>query len=116
MGGGGTCDLVFRSFNAGTDDAEVQANRFAGALLVPRDALLADSEVQSADSSTEWSDLQLERLSRRFRVSREVILRRLLTLERTNETIYRAHRAALLAIPGQVRGAKSGRPAVAVMA
>lgn len=115
-GGGGTCDLVFRAASTGVDAAEVYANRFAGALLVPQEAILADVDVSRANKRTEWSDAQLERLARMFRVSREVVLRRLLILERTDEAIYQARRAELLALPRPELSVRPGRPAVAVMA
>jgi len=115
VGGGGTCDLVFRTQASGADESEVFANRFAGALLVPRESLLADPKVSRATRRTEWSDAQLERLAHAFRVSREVVLRRLLILERTDEAFYRSRRAELLALPRPGRADKPGRPAVAVM-
>ena len=37
-----------------------------------------------------WSEAQISELARRFNVSREAILRRLLTFDRTTNSFYRA--------------------------
>lgn len=57
----------------------------------------------------------LGHLARRFRVSREVVLRRLLTLNRANEEFYRMWRRDLLALPARDEEKSIGRPGVAVM-
>ena len=113
LGEGGSCDLA--EFSRPSDpalDAEVLANAFAGALLVPSDALLADPLVARAYATSTWSDADLARLARTFRVSAEVILRRLLALDRTNLGFYRRWRAAL---PTEPTAKATGRPGVAVM-
>ncbi|MFW9803129.1 MAG: XRE family transcriptional regulator [Candidatus Thorarchaeota archaeon] len=72
---------------------EVFCNHVAGAALVPKDLLLATSTVRKHGSSEIWSDQELTALAGRFRVSREVILRRLLLLGRTTDGFYRAKRS-----------------------
>ncbi|MDX6453821.1 MAG: hypothetical protein QOH16_3870 [Gaiellaceae bacterium] len=77
------------------DDAgrvEVFSNRVAGAVLVPADALRAEQIVQRHGAELEWEEREIETLARRFSVSREVVLRRLLILGRTNEAFYQRKR------------------------
>jgi Zn-dependent peptidase ImmA (M78 family) len=85
----GMCDMkVGRSASA----SEVYCNRFAGALLVPAAALLAHPLVAGARRPRSWTDDDLWRLRLDFKVSREVILRRLLTLDLTTDGYYRKKR------------------------
>lgn len=73
---------------------EVFCNRVAGATLVPANALLSEREVQSVHQPTEWDEDVLRSLARKFAVSREVILRRLLILGKTTHAFYaRRHKA-----------------------
>jgi Zn-dependent peptidase ImmA (M78 family) len=77
------------------DDAErveVFCNHIAGAVLVPADALRADPLVAEHGDDPEWAETAIEALARRFSVSREVVLRRLLILDRTTEPFYRRKR------------------------
>jgi Zn-dependent peptidase ImmA (M78 family) len=83
---GGICTL---------DDAErveVFCNHVAGAVLVPADLLRAAPTVAEHGSDLAWEDREVEGLARRFSVSREVVLRRLLILGLTEETFYRRKR------------------------
>jgi Zn-dependent peptidase ImmA (M78 family)/transcriptional regulator with XRE-family HTH domain len=82
----GVCDL---------DDhgqTEVFCNHVAGAVLVPADALLREAVARTHDVAVEWADREIEALARRFSVSREVVVRRLLILGRTDEAFYRRKR------------------------
>jgi len=77
------------------DDAErieVFCNRVAGAVLVPADVLRAEEVVREHGSEPEWADREIEGLARRFSVSREVVLRRLLILGRTDQAFYQRKR------------------------
>lgn len=115
LGDGGSCDLGdYTDVSSPPVPVEVFCNAFAGALLVPRPALLEDAAVRNATAATSWSQSELERLARRFRTSREVVLRRLLTIGRTDEHFYGNWREAALTLPGRDKGA-TGRPSVAVM-
>lgn len=76
----GLCDL-------GNDKVEVFCNAAAGEALVPSEFLLQESVVRS-NGTHGWSDEELSSLSSRYSVSPEVILRRLLTLEKTTEDFY----------------------------
>jgi Zn-dependent peptidase ImmA (M78 family) len=73
---------------------ETFCNHFAGALLVPREALLAQISAMHADAAhdSDWTDERLRELAGRFKVSREVILRRLLILGLTTQPYYERKR------------------------
>lgn len=88
LGRGGICDL-----HDSDDDTEVETycNRVAGEVLVPAEALLAESMVKEHHSKT-WDDYVLSQLANRYMVSAEVILRRLLILGKTTEQEYRKKR------------------------
>ena len=77
---------------------EIFCNRVAGAALVPRDHLLQEPIVAArGDGQHPWSDEELELLARTYGVSREVVLRRLLILNRTTPEFYGAKRREYLA-------------------
>ncbi len=83
----GLCD--FRSQN----DVEIFCNHFSGATLVPRSDLLNHSIVAGQKTKIfEPEDAQLDELAAFFKVSREVILRRLLILDRTTKSFYEEKR------------------------
>jgi len=83
LGESGICDLSEEG-----KIVEQFCNRFAGELLVPGPALLAHPSVKGHGALTTWEEEDLQRMAREFKVSREVILRRLLTLGRTTERFY----------------------------
>ncbi len=70
---------------------EVFCNAVAARILVPTADFVSRPEVGTA-TSAEWSDSILESLARRYRVSREVIVRRLLDTGRTSLSFYQAKR------------------------
>jgi len=73
---------------------EVFCNQVAAAALIPREALLSDPRVVAQGlRSTNWSDDSVSELARQFNVSREALLRRLLTFDRTTVDFYRRKRA-----------------------
>lgn len=76
----GLCDL-------GNDRIEVFCNAAAGEALVPAEILLQESAVRN-NGVHGWTDEELLHLSKRYSVSLEVILRRLLTLNKTTEDFY----------------------------
>ncbi|GAA0273041.1 hypothetical protein LNAOJCKE_4632 [Methylorubrum aminovorans] len=78
------------------DAARVEAfcNAVAAATLVPKAWLLREPLVTRKGDSKTWEDDELRSLALRFGVSREVVLRRLLTLKRTTHTFYESQRAA----------------------
>lgn len=74
------------------EDEEVWCNEFAGALLVPLAALSWPSQGRSPEDF-DWGQLKAE--ANRFKVSREVILRRLLTGARLTKKQYQELRREL---------------------
>ncbi len=90
---GGLCDLdegAGKSSEA--RELETFCNHLSAAILVPRKALLAHASVVEHGEPEVWTDQGLHNLSRDFSVSREVILRRLLTLGRTSKRFYKEKR------------------------
>lgn len=89
LGAGGLCDLH-------EDDRdlslEAYCNAAAAAALVPSRLLLSQPEVARNLGDPQWSDDTLRALSGRFHVSREVVLRRLLTVGRTTTAFYQRKR------------------------
>lgn len=88
LGTAGVC-LPEATF-ADEEAVERFCNHFSGALLVPRDALLEDEEIRALTRSLSISDLQLEQVAARFRVSKQVIWRRLQVLGAIPLKRYRA--------------------------
>jgi Zn-dependent peptidase ImmA (M78 family) len=77
---------------------EVFCNHAAAAALMPKESLLAQPGVTEQGAKSErWTDDQIRELSRRFNVSREAILRRLLTFDRTTNAFYVRKRAQYIA-------------------
>ncbi len=93
---GGVCDLEEQpGARTQNERTEIFCNHTAGAILLPAEMLLSDDQVRESDFD-EWPDSTLAALSRRFSVSREVVLRRLLILGRTTQSVYREKRAEFL--------------------
>jgi len=87
LGQSGICDLSEEG-----KVVEQFCNRFAGELLVPKQALLDHPLVKISRAVTAWSEEDLQQIARQFKVSREVILRRLLVVGRTTERFYQQKR------------------------
>ncbi len=96
---GGVCDPLGIGRRAHTPDEriEVFCNRVAGAMLVPRDALLGHPTVAPFRVRRDWPDEALQQLAHDFAVSEEVVLRRLLIVGRTTAEFYERRRAQYLA-------------------
>lgn len=92
---GGISDLHEGDTLAPDTQIEVFCNRFSGASLIPREALVNEPLVRRADQATMWSDDELSELARYYWVSREVVLRRLLTIGKTSAAFYRQKRDEL---------------------
>ena len=87
----GICDLREHE-SVVAEDIEVFCNAVAGATLVPQDDFLRHHLVSTHHRVLNWNDEDIESLARTFRCSREVIVRRLLTLERVTREFYEAKR------------------------
>jgi Zn-dependent peptidase ImmA (M78 family)/transcriptional regulator with XRE-family HTH domain len=72
---------------------EVFCNQVAAAALMPKDIFLARPPVVAqGENSESWSDAEIRDLAACFNVSREALLRRLLTFKRTTDKFYRQKR------------------------
>jgi|SRR5579862_109361 len=86
---GGICDLDDNQRRNANAQIEAFCNRVAGAVLFPKNDLLATSEVRNHRAiDMAWSDSEIQSLSRRFGGSREALLVRLLALGLTSEKFY----------------------------
>jgi Zn-dependent peptidase ImmA (M78 family) len=91
---GGLCDLHERRSQDEVDRVEVFCNRVAATALVPALSLEAQLETLGYRSRQDWTDVQLAGLARRFGVSWEVILLRLLAIGRTTQAFYNQWKAS----------------------
>ncbi|RLI59882.1 MAG: hypothetical protein DRO87_01665 [Candidatus Thorarchaeota archaeon] len=87
LGDSSICEIS-PAHGTGNKSHEKFCNHVAGAALVPANLLLSTRVVKSHTDSEVWSDGELQQLASRFKVSRDVILRRLLTLEYTTTEFY----------------------------
>jgi Zn-dependent peptidase ImmA (M78 family)/transcriptional regulator with XRE-family HTH domain len=83
LGEGAICDLSEEN-----KSIEQFCNRFAGEFLVPSGDLIGHPISKGHSNSPIWTDEELQQIARAFKVSREVILRRLLLLRRTTDRFY----------------------------
>lgn len=88
------CDMTDETQARAVAKVEQYCNHVAGAVLVPRNELLAFDDVRQADGQTEWANDRLLVFRRHFWASRETVLRRLLITGRTSQAHYRAMREA----------------------
>jgi Zn-dependent peptidase ImmA (M78 family)/transcriptional regulator with XRE-family HTH domain len=95
----GVSDLVTDAARSPEDQKlEIFCNQVAAAALIPKDALLTDPVVVAQGlRSINWSDGEIRELARQFNVSREALLRRLLTLDRTTVEFYGKKRQQYIA-------------------
>ena len=84
---GGICDL---EETEASQSIERFSNHFAGAFLVPKNELLNHPVVKANEKLKKWPERILQDMARDFKVSKEVILRRLLILGLTTNEYYRS--------------------------
>ena len=86
----GICDLEERRNSKRPEEnrIEIFCNRVAGAVLVPRRRLIAESLVAKKTKGHQWSAADLRVLANRYGVSREVILRRLTIFDLASQAYY----------------------------
>jgi Zn-dependent peptidase ImmA (M78 family)/transcriptional regulator with XRE-family HTH domain len=92
LGATGLCDLHEARGSHDRDRIEVFCNAVAGEALVPEGMLRSESKVKAVRGPTEWSDVDVQSLATTYRVSREVILRRLLHLGLATNSLYQRKR------------------------
>ena len=74
---------------------------------MPRDWMLSEHLVVQKGTTTTWTDEELEALALRFGVSREAVLRRLLTLGKTTQSFYETQRVRFLKEYAELNETKS---------
>ncbi len=84
---------VFRDFyteelKQKPDKIEIFCNQFASDFLLPTDELLEHITVLENGSNKEWSEEQLKSIANTHKVSKEVVLRKLLQAGRTTQSFY----------------------------
>jgi len=90
---GGICDMHESEYgNPYNSRFEIFCNHFAAAFLVPKDELLDEPVVKANINPDQWHDGDISKLSNKYKVSREVIIRRLTTLDRATLEFYRKKR------------------------
>ena len=90
---GGLCDLDDDKPRPRDElQIEVTCNGVAGAILVPREHLLRQPTVSAKGRYIEWEDTDLASLARQYKVSREVVLRRLLLCGLVTKDYYQRKR------------------------
>ncbi len=109
---GGLCDLL--EPDTGTARRiERWCNAVAGAILMPRESLL-DNDVLGPPGEREWDEDVLIQLSHRYGVSREAVLRRMVTLGRASWDFYLGRRqeyvAAYEALREEERALRRSKP------
>jgi Zn-dependent peptidase ImmA (M78 family)/DNA-binding XRE family transcriptional regulator len=73
---------------------ETFCNRFAAAVLMPRDSLLAENLVQARTGrKLDWTDSEISTLAGRYSASREALLLRLVELGKAEHAFFQAKRA-----------------------
>lgn len=93
------CDFEENAYRSPQDErTEVFCNRVAAETLVPRRNLVNEQILIRASAGIlEWSEDDIQALANIYCVSREVIVRRLLSIGRASEAFYRKKRAEYLA-------------------
>ena len=79
-------------------------NAISGAVLVPRIELLRIQNIEHQDKTKIWEEYELDQLKKTFWASKEVILRRLLNLNKTNKKFYQKKRDEWKKLPKPSRG------------
>jgi len=82
--------IIISNFNkfAINYNTEELCNKIAAEILVPRETF--EIKINDYDNNNEWKDNQIKSLSKYFKVSNEVILRRLLTLDKISNDFYKS--------------------------
>lgn len=84
----GLCNLK-ESPASPSQSVETFCNYVAGSALLPDAAMRSFETVRNHGRSTVWTDLELSKIAKHFKVSQHVALRRLLILSFTTESFYR---------------------------
>ncbi len=79
-------------------------NTISGAVLVPRSELLRIQNIEHLDKTKRWEEYELDQLKKTFWASKEVILRRLLILNKTTKKYYQKKRDEWKKLPKPSKG------------
>lgn len=90
-------------------ELETFCNRVAAASLMPRQLVLTEDVVVSHGAANDWEDWEITELSKRYGVSREAMLLRLLALGRTSRSFYRQKKAQYAKEYGQQRAKQAAK-------
>jgi Zn-dependent peptidase ImmA (M78 family)/transcriptional regulator with XRE-family HTH domain len=113
---GGICDpgkLGIEESSKRSKSIEAFCNFFAGAILIPKDSLLSHRLIEGRPPSHKWPDRTLGTISNDYKVSKEVILRRMLIAGLTSREFYQMkHNEWMLKDrkPESIRGIKRDIP------
>ena len=105
---GGICDLKDRRQRPEENPIEVFCNSVAAKTLVPRRAFAQSTVVRHHAPGKKWEVSEISALAKEFSVSREVVLRRLMTMGRLSRAAYRSWRQALTAEYETVQAGQAG--------
>lgn len=111
LGRSAVCDDLADTGHRSSAEAErieVFCNAVAAAALVPRDALLAHRLVLQHPRDSSWAETDLVTIARQFGVSRETVLRRLLTFGLSTGDEYGAYRRLWASRPTVTNDAEDG--------
>ena len=94
----GLCDLEEETQRPAEERrTEVFGNHVAAAALMPKERFLSeDIVIQRGATTAAWDDEDLSELAKRYSVSREAVLRRLLTFGKATDIFYLQKRAQFL--------------------
>ncbi len=93
------CDLKeYEDYLSDDQKVEIFCNEFAASVLVPKNSFLNEPLVLS---QTQWEDNDIKQLSDKYSVSREVIVRRLLSFKRVTDDFYLKKRDEYIKIARQ---------------
>lgn len=99
----GLCDLQDRQRTRREEDRiERLCNEVAGAVLMPADSLLAEPALLADEEERPWTNAEISALADKYKVSREALVRRLVSLGRASSDFYWAKRREYQ--PGYGRG------------
>lgn len=89
----GLCDLHDRRRTRREEDrVELLCNEVAGAVLMPAEALLDEPVLLADDGERRWTNTEISALADKYKVSREALVRRLVSLGRASWDFYLAKR------------------------
>ena len=101
----GVCDTRDRKqAKRPQDEVETYCNRVAGVTVLPSAALIAHPVVKRHGTSSTWTHAELRALADHYRVSLEVVVRRLLSVGKTTREHYMEQRAVLASAGKQKPG------------